>query len=148
MHIRPAPLALVALLSTLAACRTTRTLRITTEPEGALVRLDEEVIGRSPLEHEFVHGGQRRLSLYLPGHRTWSRRIDLEMPWYSRFPMDLLTELLIPLGLDHEFEVDVRLTVDTREELGEEPALGAYLERALELRASERVEAQLGVDGE
>ena len=148
MPIRPASLALAVLLPTLVACRTTRTLRVTTEPQGALVRLDEDVIGRSPLEHEFVHGGQRRLSLYLPGYRTWSRRIDLQMPWYSRFPMDLVTELIVPLGLDHEFDVDVRLTVDTREDLGEEPAIGPYLERALELRASERAKVLLGAGGE
>jgi regulator of sigma E protease len=58
-----------------------------------VVRLDEEVIGTTPLEHEFVHGGQRRLSLYLPGYRTWSQRVDLEMPWYASFPFDLITEV-------------------------------------------------------
>ncbi len=148
MPIRPASLALVVLLSTLVACRTTRTLRVTSEPEGAVVRLDEEVIGHSPLEYEFTHGGQRRLSLYLPGHQTWSRRIDLQMPWYSRFPMDILTEVLIPLGLDHVFEVEVQLTPDTGEDEKTVPGIDAYLERALKLRTSERVRVPSGADQE
>ena len=137
---------LAAVLAGLAACRTTRVLHVESDPPGAVVRLDEEVIGTTPLDHEFVHGGQRRVSLYLEGYRTWSRRVDLEMPWYARFPMDIVTEVLVPLGLDHEFHVRAALTADTREEGGDEPAVEAYLERAAAVRARERTRS--GKDGE
>lgn len=139
----PRPLLAAALLALpLAACRTTRTLKVESDPPGAVVRLDEEVVGTTPLEVEFVHGGQRRLSLYRDGYRTWSRRVDLEPPWYARFPLDLLTEVVLPLGLDHEFPFRVTLTVDTSEEEGEAPAIDAYLTRAVALRRAERARTQ------
>lgn len=133
---RPLP-ALLALVLLLPACRTKRVLRVESDPPGAVVRLDEERIGTTPLEHEFVHGGRRRLSLYRPGFRTWSRRVDLRPPWYARFPLDVLTEVLVPLGLEHEYEYDVRLPVDTGE-LNETPVLEAYLTRAVARWEEER----------
>jgi len=140
----PRPLLAAALLALpLAACRTTRTLKVVSYPPGAVVRLDEEVVGTTPLEVEFVHGGQRRLSLYSDGYRTWSRRVDLELPWYARFPFDLFTEVVVPLGLDHEYTFEVTLTIDTDEEEGEAPAIDAYLSRAVALRRAERARAQV-----
>lgn len=106
-------------------------------PPGAVVRLDEEVLGTTPLTYKFTHGGERRLTLYRPGYHTWSRRVDLELPWYSRFPMDVLTEVILPLGLKHDFPFHVQLTPDT----GSEQAISSvetYLHRARQLRETER----------
>jgi len=101
------------------------------------VRLDEEVIGNTPLEHEFVHGGKRRLTLYLPGRRTWSQRVDLDGPWYSRFPLDLVTEVILPLGREHRFPFEVRLIPDTGAEPGSDAAITDFVERAVALRRAE-----------
>ncbi|MDA1264880.1 MAG: PEGA domain-containing protein [Planctomycetota bacterium] len=122
----------------MVGCRTKRTLIVDSVPEGALVRLDEEVIGTTPLRHEFTHGGRRRVSIYHPGHRTWSQVVDLEMPWYARFPMDVLTEVILPLGIDHEFAFEVPLVRDTLEESSDAPAIEGYLTRARALWAAER----------
>lgn len=145
MSARPRPLrrptasaaALLAALSSLAGCRTTRVIEVTSNPPGALVRLDEEVIGRTPLEHEFHHYGRRRLTLYLPGYLTWSRRVEPKPPWYSRFPLDLLTEVLVPLGLTHRFAYRATLLEDTGvDETGVAPATQAFVERAVDVRRS------------
>lgn len=61
----------------LGACRT-RTLEITSEPSGALVWLNDEQVGRTPLETDFVHYGtydvRVRMDGYVPlsTHRTAS----------------------------------------------------------------------------
>ncbi len=132
--VTPVVLSLLAL----ASCRSHRVLHVESTPPGAVVRLDEVVIGTTPCHYEFIHGGQRRLSLYLDDHRTWSRLVDLELPWYARFPADLFTEVLLPLGLDQDFDFAVRLTPDTKEEDGDAPALDAHLTRARQRWASER----------
>ncbi|MFT5052475.1 MAG: hypothetical protein ACI8QZ_003908 [Chlamydiales bacterium] len=125
-------LALAAWLA-LAACAPQRILTVESYPPGAVVRLDERVIGRTPLDYPFDHYGQRRITLYLPGYRTWSRRLELSPPWHARFPIDIVTELLIPIGLRDQHEVWVVLEND--EVVGGHPDLGPLLERAREMRA-------------
>lgn len=140
---------LVVLLTALAvtSCRTSRVMEIDSDPPGALVRLDEEVIGRTPLEYEFIHYGRRRLTLYLPGYRTWSRRIEPRPPWYSRFPLDFFTEVLLPMGLTHRFSYDAVLLEDTGnpDEQGS-PAVEEFVERAVEIRSG-NLEASSEVEG-
>ena len=104
------------------------------------MRLDERVIGRTPLEYDFEHYGQRRLSLYSPGYRTHSERLDLDPPWHAEFPWDLFTEVLIPLGLDDRVEHPVvRLEPDDGVEAL--PADTEFLSRAHEVRAAARAAA-------
>lgn len=120
----------------LVGCRTTRVMAVTSDPPGALVRLDEEVIGRTPLEHEFLHYGRRRLTLYLPGYLTWSRRIEPKAPWYSRFPLDFVTEVLVPLGLTHRYDYQAVLIEDTGVDAsGTAPAIEGYVQRTTAVRA-------------
>jgi len=91
---------LLAILTlTLVGCRTQRYLEITSSPSGAEVRLDDRAVGRTPLRIPFEHYGTRRLTFYLAGYRTQSKRIRLSTPWYLRFPLDILTEALLPFGL-------------------------------------------------
>lgn len=65
----------VALAAGAAGCRT-RTLEITSEPSGATVWLNDEQIGRTPLETDFVHYGVYDVRVRLDGclplttHRT------------------------------------------------------------------------------
>jgi hypothetical protein len=125
--------ALLAL--SLSACRTRRTLSVESNPPGAVVRFDDEVIGVTPVEHEFLHYGKRRVTLYLPGYRTWSKAIEFEPPWYGRFPLDILTQVLIPLGLDDDHPVEVDLVPDDGER--GDPDLEAFVQRAQERRRKE-----------
>ena len=68
---QPAAIAILAGATALigAGCHT-RTLEITSEPTGALVWLNDEQVGRTPLETDFVHYGtydvRVRLEGYLP----------------------------------------------------------------------------------
>lgn len=81
-----------------AGCSVRRELQVTSDPPGAEVRLDDVLIGRTPLEHRYDHYGVRKLTLYHEGCCTWSEKIELEPPWWNRFPLDYLTEIALPFG--------------------------------------------------
>jgi hypothetical protein len=83
---------------TAAGCAAERTLIFTSDPLGAQVRLDDEMVGETPVEVPFLHYGTRRVTYYLEGHRTRSFLVEVKAPWYGRFPIDLVSEILIPIG--------------------------------------------------
>ncbi|MFT5733691.1 MAG: hypothetical protein ACJAZN_002391 [Planctomycetota bacterium] len=123
----------------LSGCRGDRILRIESIPPGATVRLDDHVIGRTPLEIDFEHYGQRRLALYKATYRTYSEPLELLAPWWARFPIDLLTEVILPLGLDDVREKVIVLTVDA----GETEATVAtqeFIEHAVRARSGDKLE--------
>ena len=82
----------------LAGCAAKRELVIVSDPPGALVRLDDEVVGLTPYQERFLAYGTRRVTLYRDGYRTSSRQVRLDPPWYARFPIDVFSEVLFPIG--------------------------------------------------
>jgi hypothetical protein len=105
--IRPACLALACLA--VGACATSRRLTITSDPPQAEVRLDERRIGLTPLRFDFQSYGVRRLTLAKEGCLTHTEAIELDAPWTARFPLDLLFEVLLPIGLDDRRKIHVQL---------------------------------------
>ncbi len=83
----------------------TRKLFIRSEPPGAEVLLDGEVVGTTPYEQEFLSYGVRRVELRLPGFQREVQAIDVERPWWQYFPMSLVTDVLVPWHIqdDHHF---------------------------------------------
>jgi hypothetical protein len=124
-------LALLTLAGT-ASCAAHRTLTISSDPPGATVRIDDVLIGETPVVLPFHHYGTRRLTLYLEGHRTEAFDVAVEAPWYGRFPMDFVTEVLVPVGWrdDHPIHVDLVPGSDLRGL----PVMRSVLERAEVLR--------------
>jgi len=102
-------LALALALAVATGCRAQRVLQVTSDPPGASVRLDGEALGVTPLRHEFQYYGIRRITLRLEGYCTHSERIELRGPWYARFPLDIVTEVLVPMGWKdrRHFHVDL-----------------------------------------
>lgn len=129
---RPAAWGMLALL--LSACGARRSVLIESTPSGALVRLDDEVVGTTPLDYPFVHYGTRRVTLYLPGYRTWSKAVDMEPRWWGRFPLDLITEVLLPLNLRDQRHVGVDLMPDDGAQ--GEGDVDSFVERAQAIRAA------------
>jgi len=123
---------LLTLALLVTGCRAERYLQITSTPPGAEVRLDDEAVGVTPVRVPFEHYGTRRLTFYLPGYRTSSRVIRVRAPWYARFPVDLLTEVILPLGLDDRRKVHQDLVHG--EEVMSLPSLRSVIERANALR--------------
>jgi hypothetical protein len=126
--------ALSALLA--ASCAADRRLMVLSEPPGALVRLDNQLVGTTPYEAPFDSYGTRRLTLYKDGYLPHSRLLVLEPPWYARFPLDLFSEVLIPVGWRDWREERVALEPVREGEISA-PDLEAVLLRAESLRLAE-----------
>jgi hypothetical protein len=82
----------------------------------------------------FEHFGTRRLTFHLAGYRTASRRIRLRPKWYARFPLDILTEVLLPFGLTDKRKFHENLVPG--EEVMSLSSLRSVIERADHLRNS------------
>jgi hypothetical protein len=114
------------------ACKAHRYLELTTTPPGADVRVDDEHVGQTPLEVPFEHYGTRRVTFYLSGYRTVSKQLELAPRWYARFPLDLVTEVILPLGLRDRRRYHEDLVPG--EEVLSLPSLRSVIERAGVLR--------------
>lgn len=128
-------LAIAAVACAVAGCATERKLIITSTPPGALVRLDDTVVGSTPYELAFDAYGTRRVTLYKQGYATASKQVVIDEPWYLTFPLDVVTEVLLPFGWEDIHRVDITMEQDvgpvTR------PDLAAVLQRAESLRLAE-----------
>jgi hypothetical protein len=115
-----------------AGCAAERTLRVTSDPEGSEVWLDGELCGLTPLDVHFTHYGTRRILLLKEGYGTASLRVELQPPWYARFPVDLVSEVLVPVGWkDHHSVHAVLVQGEDRLSM---PTLRSVLDRAEALR--------------
>jgi len=112
----------------LGACAAQRTIEVTSVPPGARVRLDDEIVGTTPIVLPFTYYGTRRVTLYLDGYRTHSQQVEIKSPWYGHFPFDLLSEVVFPVGWKdrHLLGVDLQPELATVSELD----LDEVLERA------------------
>ncbi|MEM9383043.1 MAG: PEGA domain-containing protein [Planctomycetota bacterium] len=134
---RAVAVALVGAL-VLTGCRGSRVLRVRSTPAGATVRLDDTVVGRTPIDIPFKDYGRRRLSLYRPGYRTHTQKLKLDPRWWKRFPLDIVSELLLPFGFDDVRELDIPLAPDSGTEA--EPATDEFVDHALRARSGESLE--------
>jgi hypothetical protein len=117
-----------------SACRTQRYLEISSTPPGAEVRLDDEAVGVTPVRVPFEHFGTRRVTFHLPGYRSATKRIRLRPQWYAHFPLDIVTEVLLPIGLRDRRKVHEDLVPGA--EVMSLPSLRSVIERANALRHS------------
>ena len=115
-----------------AACAVHRELVIVSEPAGASVRLDQQMVGFTPYRAEFESFGTRRITLYRQGYRTFSESIPIEAPWYALFPFDLFSEVLLPFGWTYTKNVAVTLEPESGPVTA--PDLEKVLEQAEQLR--------------
>jgi len=115
-----------------SGCAAERTLVFTSEPPGASVRLDDEMVGVTPCEVEFLHYGTRRVTYYLAGSRTRSFLVDVRAPWYGRFPVDIVSEVLLPIGWVDRKRIHAELVSGL--ERADQPTQRSVLDRAEALR--------------
>ena len=124
--------ATLALIPLLVGCRARRELVFESEPPGARVLLDGELVGRTPLRVPFESYGVRHVSIQRAGYRDHGEDWELETPWYSEFPLDFFSEILLPFGWRDEHRMEVVLEPWTGEIVEED--FEAVLERAESLR--------------
>jgi len=124
--------ALAAGAGWLSGCASHRELSIQSDPPGASVRIDEKLVGKTPLKSEFEAFGTRRVTLYLEGFRAWSHDVELKAPWYAWFPFDLFSEVLFPVGW--HYRKDLRVTLEPEKGPVTAPDLEKVLQEAEALR--------------
>lgn len=99
-------LVLIAVLST--GC-VQRRMTIRSNPPGALVYVDDYQLGTAPVSHDFVYYGTRKIRLVKDGYETLTVRQPFPVPWYEVFPLDFVTENLIPWEIRDERVVELAM---------------------------------------
>jgi len=100
-----------------------RRLTIKTEPEGALVLLNDEEIGTSPVTVSFKWYGDYNVVIRKEGYETLKTHRNLEAPWYDSFPFDFFAQILVPERMVDSYEWTFELSEKrdvSREELLEQ----------------------------
>ena len=103
-----------------------RKLTINTEPQGALVTLNDEQIGISPVTVSFNWYGDYRVRTSKDGYETLETHRLLKGPWYDRFPFDFFA-MLNPRYIENSYEWTFRL--EPKQEITREQ----LLEKAIEV---------------
>jgi len=98
--MRARPLAIRCLLAAAvagsAAGCVRRSLTIQTEPAGALVFLNDQEVGRSPVSIDFTWYGDYDLIVRKEGFQTLQTHVPVREPWYQVPPIDFFAEVLWP----------------------------------------------------
>ncbi|MDD5135077.1 MAG: PEGA domain-containing protein [Phycisphaerae bacterium] len=80
-----------------AACLITgcveRKISISTEPDGALILLNDEEIGTSPVTVGFEWYGDYSVVISKDGYQTLKTHQNLPRPMSDRFPLDLFADM-------------------------------------------------------
>ena len=100
----------IALISAITAggC-VERKLTINTQPQAALVALNDEEIGLSPVTVSFNWYGDYNVRISKDGFETLNTHRELKGPWYDKFPCDLFAQLLNPKMIEDHYEWTFKL---------------------------------------
>lgn len=95
-----------------------RRLTVRTNPPGAVVSVDNQVIGTTPAASSFTYYGTREIRVEKDGYRTESLKQKINPPWYQFPGLDFITDSLWPWEIRDERIVDIEMvpqTLDTTE---------------------------------
>ena len=72
-----------------------RRLMVRSNPPGAMVYVDNQLIGTTPCATDFVYYGTREVRLVKSGFETLSVNQPIPAPWYEVPPLDFVSENLV-----------------------------------------------------
>jgi hypothetical protein len=110
MRSRPRPdrrrfvLLAAALLCLTAVGCVERRYTIRTDPPGALVFVNGEESGISPVSVHYEYYGDRRVTIQAEGYETINTELPIRAPWWNNAFTGFFTENLIPFTLRDERE--------------------------------------------
>ncbi len=87
-----------------------RELIIKTEPPEALVVLNDEEIGLSPVTVSFSWYGDYSVRVSKEGYQSLNTHRELKAPWYDGFPFDFIAFFLWPKRTVDSYEWTFELT--------------------------------------
>jgi hypothetical protein len=111
-----------------------RTIRVTSEPEGARVWLNDVEVGRTPVEVSFTFYGEYDVRAEHPGYEPYSGSREAKAPLWQYPVVDLVAEAI---PADFEDVVEWHVVLEPRLDAGmdRDEAERSLLERAREMRA-------------
>lgn len=106
-----------------------RRMKIRTEPAGAMVSLNDEEVGPSPVTTSFLWYGDYDIIVRKPGYETLKTHYRIDAPWYQWPVLDIVPELLLPWTITDEHELPtLKLAAQ------QTPSNKELVDRAIELR--------------
>jgi hypothetical protein len=86
-----------------------RRLTVNSNPPGALVRVDGKDIGYTPASIDFTWYGTREVQLLKDGYETQTQLVDVNPPWYQRFPLDFFSDNLLGKHINDRRQVSFQM---------------------------------------
>jgi hypothetical protein len=81
-----------------------RTLTINTHPQGAMVTLNDQQIGTSPVTVPFNWYGDYWVHISKDGYETLNTHRKLNAPLYDHLPLDFFVQILYPGHIVNAYE--------------------------------------------
>lgn len=97
-----------------------RILQVRSDPPGARVYVNGEDAGETPCDHPFTFYGTVDVVVRAPGTVSSRKLVSLSPPWYQIFPLDLVTDVIVPWTIRDVHEVRIELRSPAPEETGQE----------------------------
>ena len=87
-------------------------LTFRTNPAGAMVYVDKQPIGLTPVSTNFTYYGTRSIEIVKDGYRTEKFLRKIHPPWYEIPPLDFVSETLLPFETRDERIIDVQMSIE------------------------------------
>lgn len=110
-----------------------RRMTIRSEPPGALVLLEGEEVGYTPVGIDFNHYGTREITLIKDGYETVTAMQKVQSPWYQKAPFDFVADNFSPVKINDR--TDYTFTLNKQELVSNDQ----LLQRAKGLRSQAQV---------
>ncbi len=81
-----------------------RQLTINTVPQNAVITLNDEEIGQSPVTVSFNWYGDYRVRIAKEGYETLNTHKELKAPLHDKFPFDFFAQVLSPKKIVDKYE--------------------------------------------
>lgn len=108
--IRALPLILCVLVIIGSTGCLRKRMTVRTSPPGAMVYVDRQYIGLSPVSTNYTYYGTRNFEIVRDGYRTEKFLRKFNPPWYAIPPLDFVTETLWPYETRDERIIDVQMS--------------------------------------
>ena len=79
------------------------------------MKVDGEVIGYTPTSFDFTWYGTREVQLLKDGYETQTQQIDIDAPWYQRFPLDFFSDNFAGTQIHDHRQIHIRLSPRQRD---------------------------------
>ncbi len=89
-----------------------RRMTVRTNPSGAMVYVDHQSVGTTPVSTSFTYYGTRQIEIIKDGYRTEKFLRRFNPPWYEWPGLDFVSETLWPFEKRDERIIDVQLSPD------------------------------------